>query len=205
MTWFQKEMGLRARKPGKISEHADRPGGGQAQRGRARRHRPKPAASCAEIITGASQDIDAKLDKISLELPRSTANSPKAMSRNWWITRRRNWAPPSTPGVGDEQEITNLVQDKVEYFKAGSRHLLRQAPARYRRERRRLILNILLAVGASFLMGGCPDVPPLFGRTSYFGIFPIVVRLAGRRLSGVYGGLDALDTRKKKKVSMRRG
>jgi hypothetical protein len=52
------------------------------------------------------------------------------------------------------QEITELVQEKTEYFKAEIDAFFIQRQQDLARERRRLILNILLAAGAALAVGG---------------------------------------------------
>ena len=192
MTWFQKEMDYARESLEKVSEHAI----GQAAdklNAAVRDGIAEAGGELREIITGASQDIDAKLDKISLELHDQRQFTKSDVKELVDYAADKLGATIDARVVVMKQEITNLVQDKVEYFKAEVDTFFVKRQQDIARERRRLLLNILLAVGASFLMGGVSLMYQRYsaGTVDLFGIFRIVfVSLAAGYL--VYMGISML-------------
>jgi hypothetical protein len=146
-----------------------------------------------EIITGASQDIDAKLDKISLELHDQRQFTKTDVKELVDYAADKLGATIDARVLVMKQEITNLVQDKVEYFKAEVDTFFVKRQQDIARERRRLLMNILIAVSASFLMGGVSLMYHRYsaGAVDLFGIFRIVfISLAAGYL--VYMGISML-------------
>lgn len=192
MTWFQKEMDYARASLEKVSEHAI---GEAANKLNAvvRDGIADAGGELREIITGASQDIDAKLDKISLELHDQRQFTKSDVKELVDYAADKLGATIDARVRVMKQEITNLVQDKVEYFKAEVDTFFVKRQQDIARERRRLFMNILIAVGASFLMGGVSLMYQRYsaGTVNLFGIFRIVfVSLAAGYL--VYMGIAML-------------
>jgi len=149
MTWFQKEMDYARESLEKVSEHAI----GEAANKLTTVVRDGIAdagGELREIITGASQDIDAKLDKISLELHDQRQFTKTDVKELVDYAADKLGATIDARVLVMKQEITNLVQDKVEYFKAEVDTFFVKRQQDIARERRRLLMNILIAVSASF-------------------------------------------------------
>lgn len=106
-----------------------------------------------QVVDNASQAIDQKLDKISQEL-----HSQRSMTKDD-VRDLVDYAADKLSVVLDERigvmrrEITELVQEKTEYFKAEIDDFFIQRQQDLARERRRLILNIALAAGAALAVG----------------------------------------------------
>ena len=106
-----------------------------------------------KVVDNASQAIDQKLDKISLEL-----HSQRSLTKDD-VRELVDYAADKLSVVLDEriavmrQEITGLVQEKTEYFKAEIDAFFIQRQRDLAIERRRLMLNILLAALAAFAVG----------------------------------------------------
>ncbi len=192
MTWFQKEMDYARESLEKVSEHAI----GEAANKLTTVVRDgiaEAGGELREIITGASQDIDAKLDKISLELHDQRQFTKTDVKELVDYAADKLGATIDARVLVMKQEITNLVQDKVEYFKAEVDTFFVKRQQDIARERRRLFMNILIAVGASFLMGGVSLMYQRYsaGTVNLFGIFRVVfVSLAAGYL--VYMGIAML-------------
>lgn len=106
-----------------------------------------------QVVENASQAIDEKLDKISLEL-----HSQRSLTKDD-VRELVDYAADRLSVVLDQriavmrQEITELVQEKTEYFKAEIDAFFIQRQQDLARERRRLILNIVLASAAALSVG----------------------------------------------------
>lgn len=106
-----------------------------------------------QVVDNASQAIDQKLDKISQEL-----HSQRSMTKDD-VRELVDYAADKLSVVLDERigvmrrEITELVQEKTEYFKAEIDAFFIQRQQDLARERRRLLLNIVLAAGAAIGVG----------------------------------------------------
>jgi hypothetical protein len=107
----------------------------------------------SEVVDGASQAIDQKLDKISQEL-----HNQRSLTKDD-VRELVDYAADRLAGVLDERigvmrrEITELVVERTEYFKSEVDNFFIQRQRDLARERRRLILNILLATGAALTVG----------------------------------------------------
>lgn len=106
-----------------------------------------------EVVAGASRAIDEKLDKISQEL-----HSQRQFTKDD-VRELVDYAGEKLSVVLDERievmrrEITQLVEEKTEYFKAEIDDFFIKRQVDLSRERRRLILNIVLATGAALSVG----------------------------------------------------
>jgi hypothetical protein len=106
-----------------------------------------------QVVDNASQAIDDKLDKISQEL-----HSQRSMTKDD-VREMVDYAAERLTVVLDERiavmrrEITGLVEEKTEYFKAEIDAFFIQRQKDLARERRRLLLNIVLATSAALGVG----------------------------------------------------
>ena len=175
MTWFQKEMDYARESLEKVSAHAIDEAANKLNIV-VRDGIAEAGSELREIVTGASHEIDAKLDKISLELHDQRQFTKSDVKELVDYAAEKLGATIDDRVLVMKQEITNLVQDKVEYFKAEVDTFFIKRQQDIARERRRLILNILLAVGASFLMGGVSLMYQRYsaGTVNLLGIFRIV-------------------------------
>ena len=152
MTWFQKEMDYARESLEKVSEHAINRASSKlnetVESGIA-----QASSEIRDIVTHTSQDIDAKLDKISTELHNQ---------RQFTKTDVKELVDYAAEKLGEtidqriavaSAEITSLVQAKVEYFKQEIDQFFIKRQQDLARERRRLFANILIAILASVIMG----------------------------------------------------
>jgi hypothetical protein len=106
-----------------------------------------------EVVAGASKAIDDKLDKISLEI-----HSQRQFTKDD-VRELVDYASDKLSVVLDERiammrrEITQLVEEKTEYFKAEIDDFFIKRQKDLALERRRLIINIVLATGAALGVG----------------------------------------------------
>jgi hypothetical protein len=148
MAWFQKEMDYARESLAAASQAAiDRAGEklsevmGEGVRLAGRELR--------EVVESASREIDAKLDKISEEL-----HSQRQFTKDD-VRELVDYAAERLSNVLDERiavmkrEISELVREKTEYFKAEVDAFFIQRQQDLARERRRMVLNIALALAAS--------------------------------------------------------
>ncbi|MEW6133958.1 MAG: hypothetical protein AB1591_12495 [Pseudomonadota bacterium] len=176
MTWFEKEMNYAKESLAQVSEQAiDRAGErltsvvkeGVSEAGRELR----------DVILHASEIIDAKLDKISQEL-----HNQRQFTKDD-VREMVDYAADRLSGVLDERvavakrEISSLVQEKVEYFKHEIDDFFIRRQQDLARERRRLFINVLIAVGASLLLGAVSWMYHRWmgGTLDIFGIFRILL------------------------------
>ncbi len=151
MTWFQKEMDYARESLAAASRAAiDRAGEklsevmGEGVRLAGRELR--------EVVESASREIDAKLDKISEEL-----HSQRQFTKDD-VRELVDYAAERLSNVLDERiavmkrEISDLVREKTEYFKAEVDAFFIQRQQDLARERRRMVLNIALALAASLVV-----------------------------------------------------
>ena len=106
-----------------------------------------------EVVAGASRAIDDKLDKISQEL-----HSQRQFTKDD-VRELVDYAGEKLSVVLDQrievmrQQITQLVEEKTEYFKTEIDGFFIKRQVDLARERRRLALNIVLATGAALAVG----------------------------------------------------
>jgi hypothetical protein len=175
MPWFEKEIQLAKDSLNQVSEQAiDR--ASERLTGVVREGVAQAGTELREVIEHAGQEIDERLDKISQALHEQrqfTKDDVKEMV---------DYAADKLSTVLDERvavakhEISDLVQDKVEYFKREVDDFFIRRQEDLSRERRRLFINVLIAVSASFLVGGVSWLYHRFmgGTLDIFGIFRIV-------------------------------
>ena len=152
MAWFEKEMNYARESLVAVSEAAiDRAGDKLSE---VMRDGVKNAGDeLKDVIQGASQEIDAKLDKISHEL-----HNQRQFTKDD-VKELVDYAADRLSGVLDDRiqvmkhEISDLVQEKTEYFKAEIDSFFIQRQQDLARERRRLAINIALAFIASLAVG----------------------------------------------------
>ncbi|MDD3530066.1 MAG: hypothetical protein PHS77_09350 [Gallionellaceae bacterium] len=107
-----------------------------------------------DVIAGASREIDAKLDKISVEL-----HNQRQFTKDD-VRELVDYAADKLSAVLDDRiqvmkhEISDLVEEKTEYFKTEVDSFFIQRQQDLARERRRMVVNIGLAFVASLAVGG---------------------------------------------------
>lgn len=152
MAWLEKEMDYARESLEEVSriaiDHASVKLGEVAREGIA-----EAAAEMREIVMGASREVDAKLDNISAEL------SSQRQFTKTDVKELVDYAADKLGATIDDrirvvkQEITGLVQEKVEYLKGEVDQFFIRRQQDLARERRRYIANVLIAVAASISMG----------------------------------------------------
>jgi hypothetical protein len=152
MAWFQKEMDYARDSLTTASEAAiDR--AGESLSRVVREGVQQAGQELKEVVAGASAEIDAKLDKISIEL-----HNQRQFTKDD-VKELVDYAADRLSSVLDDRirtmksEISSLVEDKTEYFKAQVDDFFIQRQRDLARERRRLVLNIALAFVASLSVG----------------------------------------------------
>jgi hypothetical protein len=106
-----------------------------------------------DVIWQASQEIDAKLDKISDEL-----HAQRQFTKDD-VRELVDYAGEKLGSLMDQRivrakaEISALVQEKVEYFKQEVDGFFIERQRDLARERRRLVINVAIAVLASLSLG----------------------------------------------------
>lgn len=175
MAWFEKEMNFARESLEKVSEHAiDRAADKLADV--MRQGVEHAAGELREVVENTSQQVDAKLDKISEELHSQRQFTKSDVKELVDYAAEKLGATVDARVAVMKEEITSLVQDKVEYFKREIDTFFVKRQEDIARERRRLFANVMIAVAASFLMGG---VSLMYHRLSagtlnLFGVFRIV-------------------------------
>lgn len=107
----------------------------------------------SQVVDNASQAIDEKLDKISLEL-----HEQRSMTKDD-VREMVDYAAERLTVVLDDRiaamrrEIAGLVEEKTEYFKTEIDDFFIKRQQDLARERRRLLINIVLASGAALAVG----------------------------------------------------
>jgi hypothetical protein len=183
MAWFQKEMDYAKDSLASAAETAIDKAGERLTR--ALQEGVLSAGSeLKEVVAGASTEIDAKLDKISVEL-----HNQRQFTKDD-VQELVDYAADKLSGVLDDRimimkrEISTLVEEKTEYLKTEIDDFFIQRQQDLARERRRLVMNIILAFIASLTVGGVS----LFYRS--FGSGPVdmmtVFRIVLASLAGGY-------------------
>ncbi|MEW5966906.1 MAG: hypothetical protein AB1720_07940 [Pseudomonadota bacterium] len=106
-----------------------------------------------DVIWQASQEIDAKLDKISDELHEQRQFTKDDVRELVDYAGEKLGALMDERIVRAKAEISSLVQEKVEYFKSEIDTFFIERQRDLARERRRLFINVAIAVLASFSLG----------------------------------------------------
>ena len=184
MAWFEKEMDYARENLEAVSRTAIDLAGekltGVVQTGLA-----QASGELREAVLGASREVDRKLDKISVEL-----HNQRQFTKDD-VVELVDYAAEKLGATIDNRvrvmrdEITSLMQDRVEYLKREVDAFFIQRQQDLARERRRLIANILIAVTASVVMGALSLAyhRALLGGTDVYGLFRVVFL----SLSGGYG------------------
>ena len=153
MAWFQKEMDYARDSLASASETAiDR--AGERLASVVQDGVRLAGQELKEVVAGASQEIDAKLDKISVELHNQRQFTKED------VRELVDYAADKLSGVLDDRiqvmkrEISDLVEEKTEYFKGEVDSFFIQRQQDLARERRRMVVNIGLAFVASLAVGG---------------------------------------------------
>jgi len=153
MAWFQKEMDYARESLVAASESAiDR--AGERLSGVVREGVHTAGQEMKDVVAGASKEIDAKLDKISIEL-----HNQRQFTKDD-VKELVDYAADKLSGVLDDRiqvmkrEISELVEEKTEYFKAEVDSFFIQRQQDLARERRRMVVNVGLAFVASLAVGG---------------------------------------------------
>ena len=181
MAWFEKEMDYARESLEKVSEHAIERAGERLSE-TVREGIGEASKELREIVTDASHEVDAKLDKISEELHSQRQFTKTDVKELVDYAAEKFGATVDARIVVMKEEITALVQDKVEYFKREVDSFFVQRQQDIARERRRLIANVLIAIVAAFVMGWVSLMyhRVLGGTMDMFGVFRAVfVALAG--------------------------
>lgn len=152
MAWFQKEMDYARDSLVAVSETAiDR--AGEKLSDVMREGVKQASQELKDVVQGTSLEIDAKLDKITAEL-----HNQRSLTKDD-VRELVDYAADRFAGVMDDRiqvmkrEISGLVQEKTEYFKAEVDAFFVQRQQDLARERRRLVVNIALAFVASLAVG----------------------------------------------------
>ena len=113
----------------------------------------KAGDKLGEVVDGASREIDDKLDKISQEL-----HSQRSLTKDD-VRELVDYAADRLSVVLDDRiavmrrEISELAKEKTEYFKAEIDAFFVHRQEDLSRERRRLLMNIVLAMSAAIGVG----------------------------------------------------
>jgi hypothetical protein len=139
-----------------------------------------------DVIWQASQEIDAKLDKISDELHEQRQFTKDDVRELVDYAGEKLGALMDERIVHAKSEISSLVQEKVEYFKREIDGFFIERQRDLARERRRLFINVAIAVLASLSLGFVSWLyhQYLGGGLDVFAIFRIV-------LASLMGGYTA--------------
>lgn len=135
-----------------------------------------------DVIWQASQEIDAKLDKISDELHQQRQFTKDDVRELVDYAGEKLGALMDDRIVHAKTEISALVQEKVEYFKREVDGFFIERQRDLARERRRLFFNVAIAIMASLSLGFISWLyhQYLGGGLDVFAIFRIVfASLAG--------------------------
>jgi hypothetical protein len=135
-----------------------------------------------DVIWRASQEIDTKLDKISDELHAQRQFTKDDVRELVDYAGEQLGALMDARIVSAKTEISSLVQEKVEYFKREIDSFFIERQRDLARERRRLFINVAIAILASLSLGFVSWLyhEYLGGGLDMFSIFRIVfASLAG--------------------------
>ncbi|MCX7673698.1 MAG: hypothetical protein N2Z63_08925 [Thiobacillaceae bacterium] len=148
MAWFQKEMDYARESLTEASRTAIDRAGEKLSEVMAQGVR-LAGQELREVVESASREIDAKLDKISEEL-----HNQRQFTKDD-VRELVDYAADRLSQVLDERiaimkrEIASLVREKTEYLKAEVDAFFIQRQKDLARERRRMVVNIALALAAS--------------------------------------------------------
>ncbi|MHB1677078.1 MAG: hypothetical protein ACYCSS_06020 [Sulfuriferula sp.] len=176
MAWFEKEMDYARTRLSEVSRDSIALAGDRLETV-VKEGAAKIGGELRDVVVTTSQEIDAKLDKISAEL-----HNQREFTKDD-VREMVDYAAERLSTVLDQrmflarEEISSLVQEKVEYFKVEVDSFFIQRQKDLAQERQRLLWNVLIAVLASVSVG----VVSWFyqhvarGEMDLFGIFRIVM------------------------------
>jgi len=143
-----------------------------------------------DVIWRASQEIDAKLDKISDELHEQRQFTKDDVRELVDYAGEKLGTLMDARIAHAKAEFSSLVQDKVEYFKREVDSFFIERQRDLARERRRLFINVAIAILASLSLGFVSWLyhQYLGGGLDVFAIFRIVFA----SLAGGYGAYLAV-------------
>ena len=143
-----------------------------------------------DVIWRASQEIDAKLDKISEEIHSQRQFTKGDVRELVDYAGERMGALMDERIVRAKAEISTLVQEKVEYLKHEIDTFFIERQRDLARERRRLLINVAIAIFASLSLGFVSWLyhQYLGGGLDVFALFRIVFA----SLAGGYGAYLAI-------------
>ena len=176
MAWFEKEMNYAREQLTEASRESIALAGdrlGEVVKTGAE----QVGAELREVVQTASQEMDAKLDKISAELHNQRQFTKDDVRELVDYAAERFSTALDARMVVVREEVSELVQEKVEYFKQEIDQFFIRRQQDLARERHRLWWNVLIAVTASILVG----VVSWFyqhvarGELDLFGIFRIMM------------------------------
>jgi hypothetical protein len=184
MTWFKKEMDYARDNLATASEAAIERAGERLS-GVVQDGVRVAGQELKDVIAGASREIDAKLDKISVELHNQRQFTKDDVKELVDYAADRLSVVLDTRIQLMKSEISDLVEEKTEYFKAEVDAFFVQRQHDLARERRRMVVNIGLAFVASVGVGAVS----LFFRAQDGGpLEPITIfRVVLAALTGGYG------------------
>jgi hypothetical protein len=153
MAWFQKEMDYARESLAAASERAiDKAGERLTDALKDGVH--SAGLELKDVVAGASAEIDSKLEMISVEL-----HNQRQFTKDD-VRELVDYAADKLSSVLDDRivvmkrEISILVEEKTEYLKSEIDNFFIQRQQDLARERRRLVMNIVLAFIASLVVGG---------------------------------------------------
>lgn len=150
MVWFQKEIDY-ARDSLKEAAETSIEKAGDKLSGVVREGIGEASAELQEVILTASREVDGKLDKISEEISAQRGFTGQDVERLVDYAAQRLGETLDQRIALMKQETASLVQEKVEFFKREVDDFFVQRQQDLARERRRLVMNLLIAGGASLV------------------------------------------------------
>jgi F0F1-type ATP synthase membrane subunit b/b' len=175
MAWFEKEMNFAKDSLAEVSQQAIERAG-ERLTGVVKDGVSQAGTELREVIERAGEEIDAKLDKISQEL-----HNQRQFTKDD-VREMVDYAGDKLSTVLDERvavakrEISSLVEEKIEYFKEEIDDFFIRRQDDLARERRRMFLNVVIAIMASLMLGAVSWMYHRFmgGALDLFGIFRII-------------------------------
>lgn len=150
MVWFQKEMNY-ARDSLKEAAETSIERAGNKLSDVVREGIGGASSELREVILAASHEVDEKLEKISQEISAQRGFTKQDVEQLVDYAAQRLGDTLDQRIVTLKQETADLVQQKVELFKREVDDFFVKRQQDLARERRRLLINLLIAGGASLV------------------------------------------------------
>lgn len=150
MVWFQKEMDY-ARDSLKEAAETSIERAGDKLSNVVKDGIGEASTELREVVLTASREVDAKLDKISQEIHAQRSFTKQDVEQLVDYAAQRLGDTLDQRIALLKQETASLVQEKVEFFKHEVDAFFVQRQQDLARERRRLVINLLIAGGASLV------------------------------------------------------